>query len=55
LFDENGDSLDFFVSGVSGWKKKLEVFFENDLEALEKLEDVSRQDIVKFIKSLNGN
>ncbi|MCR9014716.1 hypothetical protein [Aquiflexum gelatinilyticum] len=55
LFDENGDSIDFFVSGVSGWKKKLEVFFENDPEALEKLEDVSRQDIVKFIKSLNEN
>lgn len=55
LFNDSGASIDFLVSGVSGWKKKLEGFLKDDPEAIEKLESVNRQDVLKFIKSLNEN
>jgi len=55
LFNARGDSIDFLVSGVSGWKKKLEEFLNDDPEAIENLKSVNRQDVLKFIKSLNEN
>jgi hypothetical protein len=55
LFNGRGGSLDFLVSGVSGWKNKLEVFLKDDPKAKENLKSVNRQEIVKFIKSLNEN
>lgn len=55
LFNARGDSIDFLVSGVSGWKNKLEEFLKDDPEAIENLKSVNRQDILKFIKSINEN
>lgn len=53
LFNARGESIDFFVSGVSLWRKKLGVFLKNDPKAIESLKSVNRHDVLKFIKSLN--
>jgi len=53
IFKSNGEYVDLTTHLLGKWKKNLEAFFEEDQEALKKLENVSRLEIPQFIRSLN--